>query len=86
MWKRVRTALGRIGRGGRATPKHRAHDPREARRYRDGGDIDIANADFHATGSAQGLAEPWSPAVRWSRLHGRVLVGDRDGARLLAWT
>jgi hypothetical protein len=42
MWKRIRATLGRITRGGRATPKHRAHDPREARRYRAGGDIDIA--------------------------------------------
>lgn len=47
MWKRIRAALGRIGRGARATPKHRAHDPREARRYRAGGDLDIAKGQTH---------------------------------------
>jgi hypothetical protein len=42
MLKRIRTALARLVRPGRAGPDHRAHDPREARRYRARGDIDIA--------------------------------------------
>ncbi|MDR3035175.1 MAG: hypothetical protein LBV78_19105 [Kitasatospora sp.] len=41
MLKRIRAALARLARTGRA-PEHRAHDPREARRYRAAGDIDIA--------------------------------------------
>jgi hypothetical protein len=47
MLKRIREALGRVGRGGRSTPKHRAHDPRDQRRYRSGGDIDIAKGQTH---------------------------------------
>jgi hypothetical protein len=41
MLKRIRAALARLARPSRA-PEHRAHDPREARRYRAAGDIDIA--------------------------------------------
>jgi hypothetical protein len=47
MLKKVRAALRRVTRGGRAAPRHRAHDPREARRYRAGGDIDIAKGQTH---------------------------------------
>jgi hypothetical protein len=42
MLKRIRAALRRVARGSRGTPKHRAHDPRDARRYRAGGDFDVA--------------------------------------------
>ncbi|HEX8860611.1 MAG TPA: hypothetical protein VGC06_16265 [Actinomycetes bacterium] len=46
MLKRIRAALARLIPVGRA-PRHRAHDPRDARRYRAGGDIDIAKGQSH---------------------------------------
>jgi hypothetical protein len=54
MLKRIRAALSRLVRPGRA-PDHRAHDPREARRYRAGGDVDIAK------GQSRGLPPGGQP-------------------------
>ena len=41
MLKRIRAALARLVPAGRA-PRHRAHDPCDARRYRAGGDVGVA--------------------------------------------
>jgi hypothetical protein len=58
MLKRIRAALARLIPSGRA-PRHRAHDPRDARGYRAGGDIDVAK------GQSRGLPPGGRPPGRW---------------------
>jgi hypothetical protein len=55
MLKRIRAALASVVRPRRGGPDHRAHDPRDARRYRAAGDVDIAK------GQSRGLPPGGQP-------------------------